>query len=150
LLVFHLLFNDCFFRSLIALGVGKLVHNMDVVAFLKTILLKLDESGSQCEQSVISPHADVFSGEVFCSSLTYDDISWNDIMATKLFHSEVLRLRVATILGAATSLLRSKANLCKGERWYMRMTAIMRIQFLQLVKTVDPKLLEACIQFENR
>ena len=67
------------------------------------LLLELDDTITQCIQSVILAHADVFAGIVLRATLTNDDVACNSSLSTEKFHSESFASGLTTVLGTTNA-----------------------------------------------
>lgn len=86
------LFSDCCFDR----------EDGDVAsAFL--LFLELDDTVTQCIQSVILAHTDVLAGIVLRAALTDDDVASNGGLTTEKFHSESLTGGLTTVLGTTNA-----------------------------------------------
>jgi len=67
------------------------------------LLVELDLSGSQGEESEILAQTDVASGMIFGSALAEDDVSGQYGLATKFLYSEPLTVAVPAVFGSTLS-----------------------------------------------
>ena len=72
------------------------------------LVLKLNSTVDQSEQSVVLAYANVFAGANCASSLSDDDIAGNNCLTVSLLNAKALGLTVTTVFGGTDTLLMSK------------------------------------------
>lgn len=86
-------------------------ENRDV-RFVVGCFLEINYTVNESEKGVILTHADILSRVVLCTTLTYDDIACNDMLATENFDSESFAMRLATILRTTYTFFMCHDSIC--------------------------------------
>ncbi len=75
-------------------------------AFLcSAVILEFYCTFNECKNSMVFPHTYTVTRFYFCSSLSDDDIAWDDFLTTKLFNAETTSDGITVILGRPLTFL---------------------------------------------
>ena len=74
----------CLLSWVLCLGNGLNTYIGFVVAFLA----ERNNTVHECIQRVVTTHSHIFTGVVYCSALTYDDVAGFGELSAKYFHAK--------------------------------------------------------------